>query len=82
MPKVEVTLSDRTESELQRMVDQGEFLNRDQAVEELLTMGLSAYDTDVDSSDDRPDEELFTQVVEEQQDPAQLDDAQGDDYTF
>ena len=81
MPKVEVALSDRTVSELRRMVEQGDFLNEEQAVEELLSMGLSAYDVDEDSGTE-PDEELFTQVVEEQQDPAQLDEDGGSEYTF
>jgi uncharacterized protein YifE (UPF0438 family) len=81
MPKVEVTLSDRTASELHRMVEQGDFLNQEQAVEELLSMGLSAYDVGEDTGTE-PDEELFTQVVEEQQDPAQLDEDGGSEYTF
>jgi Arc/MetJ-type ribon-helix-helix transcriptional regulator len=81
MPKVEVALSDRTVSELRRMVEQGDFLNEEQAVEELLSMGLSAYDVDEDTGTE-PDEELFTQVVEEQQDPAQLDEDGGSEYTF
>jgi Arc/MetJ-type ribon-helix-helix transcriptional regulator len=81
MPKVEVALSDRTVSELRRMVEQGDFLNEEQAVEELLSMGLSAYDIDEDTGTE-PDEELFTQVVEEQQDPAQLDEDGGSEYTF
>ncbi|MFB6171239.1 MAG: CopG family transcriptional regulator [Haloarculaceae archaeon] len=79
MVEVEVTLPDRIESEIARLVDQGEFLNRDQAVEELLSMGVSAYNTASESGDE-PDEELFTQVSDDQQDPAIQEDH--DDYTF
>ena len=42
MPEVEVSLPDRIDSEISRLIDQGEFLNREQAVEELLSMGVSA----------------------------------------
>lgn len=82
MAEVEVTLPDRIESEIARLVDQGEFLNRDQAIEELLSMGVSAYSAGTDA-DETTDEELFTQVSDDQQDPAlQEDQQQGDDYTF
>lgn len=82
MAEVEVTLPDRIESEIARLVDQGEFLNRDQAIEELLSMGVSAYSAST-NADETTDEELFTQVSDDQQDPAlQEDQQQGDDYTF
>lgn len=81
MPNVEVALPDRIDSEIDRLVEQGEFLNREQAVEELLSMGVSAYATTEET--DEPEEDLFTQMTEDQQDPAaRQDDQQGDDYTF
>ena len=73
MPKLKVSLSDQVRSELQRLVDQGEFINREQAVEQLLTMGLSAYDT-VEESPPEVGEELFSQAVDDQQDPAMEND--------
>lgn len=73
-----MSLSDRIDSEIDRLVAQGEFLNREQAVEELLTMGVSTYQTDTD--DEPLEEDLFTQVTEDQQDPAARQDQ--DDYTF
>jgi len=79
MPEVEVSLPDRIDSEIARLVDQGEFLNREQAVEELLSVGVSAYATA--ESTDEPDEDLFTQMTDDQQDPAARTD-EGDDYTF
>jgi len=81
MPDVEVSLPDRIDSEIDRLLEQGEFLNREQAVEELLSMGVSAYASTEDT--DQPEgEDLFTQMTEDQTDPAARDDDQGDDYTF
>jgi Arc/MetJ-type ribon-helix-helix transcriptional regulator len=81
MPTVEVTLPDRIESEISRLVEQGEFINRDQAVEELLTLGVSSYGTTTDTSED-PGDELFTQTIEDQRDPAMREDAGGDGHSF
>ncbi|WP_152040746.1 DUF7120 family protein [Salinigranum salinum] len=78
MSKVEVSLPDRIDSEIRRLVDQGEFVNQDQAVEELLSMGMSAYNTTTDTQE--PEQNLFSQAVEDQQDPAATDT--GDDYSF
>jgi Arc/MetJ-type ribon-helix-helix transcriptional regulator len=82
MPKVEVSLPDRIESEIQQLVDQGEFVNRDQAVEELLTRGISAYGVGGQTTDEPEEEGLFSQTVEDQQDPAMRNEQSGDDYTF
>ena len=81
MPDVEVSLPDRIDSEIDRLIEQGEFLNREQAVEELLTMGVSAY-APTEEADDQEGEDLFTQMTEDQQDPAARDEDQGDEYTF
>jgi Arc/MetJ-type ribon-helix-helix transcriptional regulator len=74
MPKVEVSLPDRVETEIDRLIEQGEFVNRDQAVEELLTMGVNAYDVEEEDAVPGADEDLFSQTVEDQQDPAMTDD--------
>lgn len=79
MPEVEVSLPDRIDSEISRLVEQGEFLNREQAVEELLSMGVSAYATT--ETTDEPGQDLFTQMTDDQQDPAARGD-NGDDYTL
>lgn len=79
MPEVEVSLPDRIDSEIARLVEQGEFLNREQAVEELLSMGVSAY-APADTTDE-PDQDIFTQMTEDQQDPAARGD-DGDEYTL
>lgn len=80
MSKVEVSLPDRIDSEIRRLVEQGEFVNQDQAVEELLSMGMSAYTTTTSESQE-PDQNLFSQAVEDQQDPAARSDTD-DDYSF
>jgi Arc/MetJ-type ribon-helix-helix transcriptional regulator len=80
MSKIELSLPDRIDSDIRRLVEQGEFVNRDQAVEELLSMGMSAYNT-TSTDDSGPEENLFSQAVEDQQDPAARTDS-GDDYSF
>jgi Arc/MetJ-type ribon-helix-helix transcriptional regulator len=62
-------LPDDVDIEISQLVEEGEFINRDQAVEELLSLGVSAYTTD-ETASQTPDEDLFTQVVDDQQDPA------------
>jgi Arc/MetJ-type ribon-helix-helix transcriptional regulator len=79
MPKIEVSLPDRIQSDIDRLVDGGEFVNRDQAVEELLKRGISAYDTTEESVEEL--ENIFSQVQDER-DPAMRDDHGGDDYGF
>ncbi|WP_251330899.1 DUF7120 family protein [Haloplanus pelagicus] len=69
MPSAEISLPDDVDIEIRQLVEEGEFINRDQAVEELLSLGVSAYTTD-DSPNQAADEDLFTQVVDDQQDPA------------
>ena len=45
MPKVEITIPEHLEMQIAQLVEQGEFLNREEAVEELLSTGLKAYKT-------------------------------------
>lgn len=73
MADIGTELPDRIVTEIDRLVEQGEFLNRDQAVEELLTMGVSAYETTTDEPN-TVDEDLFTQAIDDQQDPAAMDE--------
>jgi Arc/MetJ-type ribon-helix-helix transcriptional regulator len=69
MVTLEVALPDRIESDIDRLVEQGDFLNREQAIEELLSLGLSAQEIG-DESEAELDGDLFTDAVDEQQDPA------------
>jgi Arc/MetJ-type ribon-helix-helix transcriptional regulator len=77
MADIGTELPDRIITEIDRLVEQGEFLNRDQAVEELLTMGVSAYETTEEDPAGEVDEDLFTQAIDDQQDPAAMDDDSG-----
>lgn len=79
MPDIEVSLPDRVDTEIDRLVDQGEFLNREQAIEELLSMGMSAYETTGSSTED---DEWVMQNVEDQTDPAMQDDIDEDGRMF
>lgn len=81
MPEYEVTLPDRIESDLEHLVDSGEFLNRERAVEELLSLGLSAYET-TDEPAGEPGENPFSHVADEQQDPAARDGPGTDPHRF
>jgi len=80
MPTLEVDLPDRIEADIDHLIEQGEFVNQDQAVEELLTLGVSAYGPAEDTTEE-PGEDLFTQRVEDQQDPAAQDSPE-EDPTF
>ena len=80
MPDVEMSLPDRIDSEIDRLVEQGDFLNREQAVEELLTMGVSAY-APTEEGEETEGEDLFTLMTDDQTDPAARDD-DSDEYTL
>jgi Arc/MetJ-type ribon-helix-helix transcriptional regulator len=45
MPKVDLTIPEHLEMQIAQMVEQGEFVNREEAVEELLSTGLKAFKT-------------------------------------
>lgn len=81
MPSTEIDLADRIDTDIDQLVEQGEFVNRDQAVEELLTLGLSAYGPTEEESD-QPGEDVFNQHLDEQQDPAAMGDDGGDERPF
>ena len=81
MPTAEVSLPDKLDSEITQLVDRGEFLNREQAVENLLSMGISVYD-ESGSTSDEPADEVFSQTPAEQHDPAREDGPADDGYTL
>ncbi|MFW5940117.1 MAG: DUF7120 family protein, partial [Halolamina sp.] len=64
MAQIEVDLPDRITVELNRLVESGEFLNRERAVEDLLQRGVSAYDIEEEPAEEM-DSDLFTQTVED-----------------
>ena len=52
MPKVEITIPEHLEMQIAQMVEQGEFLNREEAIEDLLSTGLKAYKTSGPNDED------------------------------
>jgi len=45
MPRVEITIPEHIEMQITQLVEQGEFLNREEAIEELISTGMKAYKT-------------------------------------
>lgn len=80
MSRIEVTLSDRLATEIEQLGQQDEFLDREDAIEELLSRGISTYSEDPATND--PDDGLFDQTVDDQQDPAMRNEGGGDGYSF
>ncbi len=54
MPKVEINIPEHTEMQITQLVEQGEFLNREEAIENLLSTGLKAYKTSGPMDNDDP----------------------------
>jgi len=52
MPKVEINVPDHLDMQITQMVEQGEFVNREEAIKDLLSAGLKAYKTSGPSDDD------------------------------
>ena len=76
MPIVEVTLPDELLSEFEQLVDE-EFVTEEQAVEELLTMGIDAYNVDtIDDSDPGDDfmDGAENNLFDTASDPGDLDE--------
>lgn len=78
MPRVEISLPTRTDDEIDRLVEDGAFINREQAIEGLLSKGISVYDTTGEEPTEL-DEAVFTRAMDDQQDPAGRDDARRED---
>jgi len=71
MPKVEITIPEHLEMQIAQLVEQGEFLNREEAIEDLLATGLKAYKT--------------SGPVEDEEEPGYEDDGMmghDDEYVF
>lgn len=77
MPNIEVSLPDRIDTEIDQLVQEDEFLNRDQAIEELLSMGVSAYNATASSTTE--DE---WGIHSDHQDPALQDGLEDDGPMF
>jgi len=73
MPTAEVDLPSDLEVEIERLVDEGEFLNRKEAVEELLSTGLNVYDVSGGEDEEERFEEEMLETSER---------SLGDEYEF
>lgn len=78
MVKIDIDIPDRLDVKIQRMVDDGEFVDYESAVNELISTGLTAYRTD-NSSDDEFDDEFDDKFNDEMGDPS---GSHEDDYVF
>jgi Arc/MetJ-type ribon-helix-helix transcriptional regulator len=54
MPRVEITVPEHLEMQIAQLVEQGEFVDRAEAIEELLSTGLRAYKTGGTMEDEEP----------------------------
>jgi Arc/MetJ-type ribon-helix-helix transcriptional regulator len=52
MPTVEVNIPDQIEMQIAQLVEQGEFVSQEEAIEQLLSSGIRAYKTSGPSDDD------------------------------
>ncbi len=70
MVTVEINVPEHLDMQIAQLVDQGEFVNREEAVEELLATGIKAYKTSGPQS--------------EMEDPGYEEDMMGheDEYVF
>jgi Arc/MetJ-type ribon-helix-helix transcriptional regulator len=55
MPKVNLTVPEHLEMQIAQLVEQGEFVDRNEAVEELLSTGLKAFKTSGPMDDEEPE---------------------------
>lgn len=54
MPKVEISVPEHLDMQITQLVEQGEFLNREDAFENLLSTGLKAHKVSGPSDEDEP----------------------------
>jgi len=83
MAEIEVDISTQLDMQLEQMVEEGEFLTREEAIEELLSAGLRTYQTDTGEEEgdlDFADE--MRNPGDEPMGPAADEDEGGDEYTF
>ena len=45
MPKVEINIPEHLEMRIMRLIDRGEFVNREEALEALLSAGIRAFES-------------------------------------
>jgi Arc/MetJ-type ribon-helix-helix transcriptional regulator len=75
MVKVDINIPDSLDMKIQRMVDEGEFVDYESAVSELISSGLTAYRTDKSSDD-------FRDNYKDDMNPSEPEDSHNDEYVF
>ena len=75
MTTVEVTLPEEMDAELEYLIEEGEFVSRDQAVADLISIALRTDDED--STPDYLADDIFMQTIADQQDPADREGPRG-----
>ncbi|MFC7082531.1 DUF7120 family protein [Halorussus caseinilyticus] len=50
MPQLEITLSDDVDMQIDQLVSQEEFVDRQEALEEVLSLGIKEYQTTMESN--------------------------------
>lgn len=68
MSEANVDLPDQVITDLNQLVESGDFASREQAIDELLSLGIDAYMPRKD--DDDADELMFDDSITDQFDPA------------
>lgn len=82
MAEIEVDIPTRLDTEIDQLVDEGEFLSRQEAVEDLLSTGLQSYTVETE------EEEGELAFAEEMTNPGEKpmgpedDDPGEDEYSF
>jgi len=79
MPRVEVSLPEELYAEFEQLVEE-EFVNRDEAVEELLSAGMNAYRPEIEETD--PESEFAQEYAEDMWDSTEDPAADDDEYSF
>jgi Arc/MetJ-type ribon-helix-helix transcriptional regulator len=54
MPKVKITVPEHLEMQIAQLIEQGEFVNREEALQELLSTGIRAYKTSGPIEEEEP----------------------------
>jgi len=83
MAEIEVDISTQLDMQLEQMVEEGDFLTREEAVEELLSAGLRTYQTNTGEDEGELDfADEMRNPGDEPMGPAADDADDGDEYTF
>ncbi|UPV75038.1 cell surface protein [Halorussus limi] len=63
MPQLEISLSDDVDMQIDQLVTQEEFVDRQEALEEILSLGIKEYQTTMES-DTRDEMEFADEMME------------------